>query len=64
MHMNIKSFIIDIDGVLYEGKKPVPGADKAIDYLQQKKNSFCSSYQYYDEKSARYGGKTQRKSQY
>jgi len=38
--MNIKSFIIDIDGVLYEGKKPVPGADKAIDYLQQKKIPF------------------------
>lgn len=35
-----KSFLIDINGVLYVGKEPVDGAPEAIDFLREKKCKF------------------------
>lgn len=38
--MHRKSFLIDINGVLYVGKEPVDGAADAIDFLREKKYGF------------------------
>ncbi|MDO8627628.1 MAG: hypothetical protein Q7K42_04135, partial [Candidatus Diapherotrites archaeon] len=36
----IKNFLIDMDGVLYEGMHLIPGALQAIEYLQRKDYNF------------------------
>jgi HAD superfamily hydrolase (TIGR01458 family) len=40
LRLDIRGFIIDIDGVLYEDKSAVPGAIRAIQYLQRNNISF------------------------
>lgn len=38
--MENKSYLIDMDGVLVRGKKKIPGADKFIQTLREKKHKF------------------------
>ena len=36
--MDVKGFLIDLDGVLYTGNKAIDGAQEAIDLLKEKKS--------------------------
>ena len=38
--MDIKGFLIDLDGVLYTGDQPVDGARESIDLIRDKKYQF------------------------
>ena len=40
MSKKIKGLLIDLDGVLYEGSHPVPGAANAIKHFQKEKIPF------------------------